>query len=276
MSQCEAQEDAYGSALDIGSQILSLSDARLSPAFSNTSVNSAVQCPDGLDSSYGDSFLLDDINFPEHSSAASAQHQYSTSPDNSAVLERTPSSLEGSSSSDQPLTHAGSITSNGQGCYNLGPCPPKGGPCSPSGKIAVGWLSPLHIAAQKGHNRIARILLQHIIDCNEKDSDGLTPIMHAIIGGHEDVVRSLLSYGARLGDVDGLQRPSALHYAVLHRRETLLRVLLNHCVDERALIDSYDDFGRTPLHIAIDTDFETGVLLLLQFGANPQYKACKS
>ena len=277
MNQGEAQEDANSSVrLDIGSQMLSLGDARLSPGFFNTSVSSAAQCPASLDSSYGDSFLLDDINFLEHSSAAYAQDHQSTSPDDSTVLERTPSSLQSSPSSDQPLAGAGSTMSTGQGSYNLGPRPPKDGPSSSSGKIAGGWLSPLHIAAQKGHNRIARILLQHIIDCNEKDSDGLTPLMLAVIGGHEDVVRSLLSYGARIGDVDGQQRPSALHWAVLHRRETLLRVLLNHCVDERALVDSYDDFGRTPLHIAIDTDFETGVLILLQFGANPQYKACKS
>ena len=140
-----------------------------------------------------------------------------------------------------------------------------------------GWLSPLHIAAAKGHDRIARILLQHDIDCNEPDSDGLTPIMHAVIGGHEDVVQSLLLHGARIGTVDGQQqRPSALHWAVLHQRENLLRILLNHCLEERALIDAYDDVGRTPLHIAIDIDFEAGVLMLLQFGADPQHKARKT
>ena len=144
------------------------------------------------------------------------------------------------------------------------------------GTSTDGWLGPLHIAAQKGRDRIARILLQYNTDCNEKDSDGLTPIIHAVIGGHEDVVRSLLLHGARIGNVDGQQGPSALHWAVLNRRETLLRLLLDHCSEEPRLIDSYDNFGRTPLHIAIDTGFEMGVLMLLQFGADPQYKTCKS
>ncbi|KAJ5373388.1 hypothetical protein N7517_005394 [Penicillium concentricum] len=38
-----------------------------------------------------------------------------------------------------------------------------------------GWLSALHIAAQKGHHRIMRVLLQQNIDCDEMDSDGLRP-----------------------------------------------------------------------------------------------------
>ncbi len=35
------------------------------------------------------------------------------------------------------------------------------------------WLSPLHMAAQKGHDRIVRMLLEHNGDCNEGDSEGL-------------------------------------------------------------------------------------------------------
>jgi hypothetical protein len=187
-----------------------------------------------------------------------------------------PNNLPNSFSSNQRRARSGSINSIVQGSYNLGPSPLGDSSSSPSGENVCGWLSPLHIAAQKGHDRIVRILLRHNIDCNEKDSDGLTPIIHAVIGGHEDVLRSLLSHGVRIGSVDGQQRPSALHWAVLHRRGTLLRVLLNHCLEEKALIDCYDDTGRTPLHLAIDTDFEDGVVILLQFGADPQHKARKA
>ncbi|KAM5386651.1 hypothetical protein ACJZ2D_000614 [Fusarium nematophilum] len=143
-------------------------------------------------------------------------------------------------------------------------------------KSACRWLSPLHMAAQRGHGRIIRILLQCDIDCNEQDSDGLTPIMHAVIGGHEDVARSLLMRGARVAScsaVDGQQRPSALHWAVLHRRENILRLLLSHCLESPALVDGYDHLGRTPLHIAIDTGFESAVLMLLRSGADPRHKA---
>lgn len=99
-----------------------------------------------------------------------------------------------------------------------------------------------------------------------------TPLIHATIGGYEDVVSSLLAHGARIGNLD-TQRRSALHWAVVHRREGLLRLLLKHCAGDRAVLDGYDDSCKTPLHTAIDTGFEAGVQMLLEFGANIHYKA---
>lgn len=138
-----------------------------------------------------------------------------------------------------------------------------------------GWLSSLHIAAQKGHDKIVRVLLERNMDCNEKDSDGLTPLMHAAIQGHDRVTILLLSHGACIGQVDSQGR-SALHWAILHRREVLLKMMLNSCVGERASIDGYDSAGRTPLHIAVEMGFEAGVQILLQFGANLHHRARKS
>lgn len=137
-----------------------------------------------------------------------------------------------------------------------------------------GWLSALHIAAQKGHHRVMRVLLQHDIDCNEADSDGLTPLIHATIGGHEDVVTLLLMHGARIGKVD-CQGRSVLHFAVIHRREALLRTLLDYCVGNQGLVDDYDNGGRTPLHTAVDAGFEAGVQALLQSGASIHYRTRK-
>ncbi|CAJ2506204.1 Uu.00g003340.m01.CDS01 [Anthostomella pinea] len=136
----------------------------------------------------------------------------------------------------------------------------------------AGWVSALHIAAQKGHDRVARALLQHNAEGNVKDSDGKTPLIHATIGGHKEVVSLLLTHGARIGNVDNEHR-SALHWAVVHRRETLLKLLLDHAAGDLATIDGYDDSGRTPLHMAVDMDFEAGLQLLLEFGANVHYKA---
>lgn len=85
---------------------------------------------------------------------------------------------------------------------------------------------------------------------------------------------SLLSNRARIRNVDS-QRRSALHWAVVHRREALLNVLLGQCTEKRTLVDSYDNDGRTLLHMAVDTGFEAGVQMLLQFGANVYYRARK-
>jgi hypothetical protein len=135
------------------------------------------------------------------------------------------------------------------------------------------WQNSLHIAATKGFDRITRILLQHgDIDCNEKDSDGVTPLILATIGGYDDVVGSLLSHGASLGIVDGEHDRSAIHWAIVHRRDSLLKVLLDQCVAQQTPIDLYDKSGRTPLHMAVHMGYDAGVQLLLSFGANAQQK----
>ncbi|KAJ5445180.1 hypothetical protein N7491_001262 [Penicillium cf. griseofulvum] len=138
-----------------------------------------------------------------------------------------------------------------------------------------GWLSTLHIAAQKGHHRIMRVLLQQDIDCDEVDSDGLTPLIHATIGGHEDVVTLLLMHGARIDKADRQDR-SVLHFAVTHRHEAILKILLDHCVGDQGIIDAYDSGGRTPLHIAVDTGFEAGVQALVKRGASVHYRTRKA
>ncbi len=97
--------------------------------------------------------------------------------------------------------------------------------------------------------------------------------MHATIGGFEDVAGSLLAHGARVGAADN-HRQSALHWAVRHRREALLKLMLEHCAaGERGVIDACDLDGRTPLHTAVNSGFEAGVQVLLLFGADVKCKA---
>ncbi|KAH6637286.1 ankyrin repeat-containing domain protein [Chaetomium tenue] len=137
-----------------------------------------------------------------------------------------------------------------------------------------GWIGTLHIAAQGGNEGIVRMLLQQgQVDCNEQDSDGRTALMHAVIEGHEAVVRLLLAHAARVGDLDR-DRRSALHLAILHRRESILRVFLD-CGDPGLDLDAYDIAGWTPLHMAVERGFTVAVELLLQNGANMDTKARK-
>ena len=118
------------------------------------------------------------------------------------------------------------------------------------------------------------LVLQRNMNSNERDSDGLTPMMHAATGGHSEVTSVLLAHGARLGDVDRHRR-SALHWAVLAKQEALLRLLLKHAGNDLSLIDGYDDAGRTPLHVAVGLGFEACVAVLLESGANMHTRARK-
>lgn len=121
------------------------------------------------------------------------------------------------------------------------------------------------------------ILIEQGEDFNEKDSDGRTPLMHAVIGGHEGVAQLLLARGAHIAPVDRDAR-SVLHWAALYRRESMLRMFLEprgDCAVDHPDVDAYDDSGWTPLHMAIRRDFEAGVRMLLQAGARLDSKAQK-
>ncbi|GAW17835.1 hypothetical protein ANO14919_073020 [Xylariales sp. No.14919] len=146
------------------------------------------------------------------------------------------------------------------------------------------WFNPLHSAAARGHARIVRVLLEHQMGtsdrCNARDSDGLTPLAHAIAGGFEDVVSCLLAHGAYITDVAPGPKGgvSALHWAVLKRREACLQRLLEHKdvkADTLNLVNDVDGVGRSPLHLAVQIDFEAGVALLLKHGADLDSKAPK-
>ncbi|KAI1131765.1 ankyrin repeat-containing domain protein [Nemania abortiva] len=146
------------------------------------------------------------------------------------------------------------------------------------------WFNPLHSAAARGHARIVHILLEHQPGesdyCNAPDSYGLTPLAHAIAGAFEDVISSLLLHGARLTDValGSHGKLSALHWAVLKRQEASLRILLEHKdsnADNVDFVNVADAVGRSPLHLAVQLDFEAGVLLLLKHGADLNSRALR-
>ena len=135
------------------------------------------------------------------------------------------------------------------------------------------WLPALHIAAQKGHDRIVRILLERDVSINEKDSDGKTALHFSTIEGHEAVVRLLLAHGARIDEPDCDGRTS-IHWAVLQRYENMLRLLLDHSNAGCSVdIDAFDKNGWTALHTAVERGFEAGLQLLLQHGADLNIKA---
>lgn len=138
---------------------------------------------------------------------------------------------------------------------------------------AYEYVGVLHVAAQKGHAHIVDMLLRsrHGMDCNAPDSEGRTPLMHAVVAGHAAALRALLAAGARCDAVDNRQR-SVLHLAVLSRREQMLRLLLEE-TGAGALLDTYDADGNTPLHLAVAEGFEAGVEMLLRSGTNLEIPA---
>lgn len=74
-------------------------------------------------------------------------------------------------------------------------------------------LFALHIAARAGHSTLVSLLLKYGADVNELDKlNRWTALFHAANEGHEGVLETLLSAGART-DITDEERHSALYYA---------------------------------------------------------------
>ncbi|OGM43542.1 hypothetical protein ABOM_008046 [Aspergillus bombycis] len=221
--------------------------------------------------------LPDATKEPEHSLFSDhidtfliPEHIFPPTPEHTHLSDTLPSSSSGDGDSGDPLVgvEAQPDTVN----HSVDHTGSTGVPRAASLPTAASWKSPLHVAAQEGYGGIVQLLLEHNADCNEKDSDGLTPLAHAIRGDHEAAVRLLLSHGARLDYTDG-PGCSVFHCAVIHRREALLRLFANHCAANLALLDALDVEGMTPLHRAVVTNFEAGVRILLHHGASVHHRA---
>lgn len=65
----------------------------------------------------------------------------------------------------------------------------------------------LHWAADRGHQEIAKYLLEQKLDVNARDSEGQTALHYAASCGHLEVVRVLLDHGGdpTIQDSEGLQ-----------------------------------------------------------------------
>ena len=98
------------------------------------------------------------------------------------------------------------------------------------------------------------------------DSDGLTPLHHAVVGGYDDLVRELLKNGASV-TAKTLRGNTPLHIAVVDA-PGLVGILLQ----EGAELNAVNRAGQTPLHLAAAEGTATMVRDLLYAGANPLLK----
>ena len=144
---------------------------------------------------------------------------------------------------------------------------------APSSAEKEDYLPILHIASQRGHEKIVRILIERHVDVDERDSCGRTALMLAAWQGHVSILCLLLAGEASLDAVDGLGR-TALHWVTLCQHEASLRLLLEvEGVDE--IINWCDVNGWSALHVAVERGFEVGLRLLLLHGGDLSLRARK-
>ncbi|EXJ61753.1 hypothetical protein A1O7_02183 [Cladophialophora yegresii CBS 114405] len=128
----------------------------------------------------------------------------------------------------------------------------------------------LSVAAVSGNVEIARFLLRHRVHVNNAyKSDGtsvlgVTPLHLAAVRGHEDMVKLLVSKSANL-EAKGPYGHTPLYTAVFNSMSpSLLRLLLEAGADT----ETRDLYGRPPLHAACQFANESTTRILLEAGAN--------
>lgn len=105
--------------------------------------------------------------------------------------------------------------------------------------------TPLHIAAEKGHRRIAMLLLGKGAKTKVWDREGDTPLHLAVKNGNIKMVKLLVTAGAKITarNADGM-RP--LHMAIQEERRDIVKLLISMGADVAAT----DRTGGTALHLA--------------------------
>ena len=138
-------------------------------------------------------------------------------------------------------------------------------------QVAVYCWSPLHWAANAGHDRAVSFLVAPRDSggggalLNASDWKQVTPLHLAAGAGHTSVVRVLLQAGVDVGAND-TSCNTPLHFAVWKGHIEIMHLLLQG----GALVDAANKGGFTPLHWAARQNQLSAVKVLLQHGADPR------
>ncbi len=155
--------------------------------------------------------------------------------------------------------------------------------------------TPLHYAAEAGHEAIVRDLLGNRAEINAKDATGRTPMHYAVARGYKGVAYLLLEAGAAADPID-FPGSTPLNFAAEDGNRDIVELLLQwgakaDTVNKRgetplsmaaiyghqmtmellrekgAQADTTNKEGRTPLSHAAEGGHESAVRLLLNWGA---------
>ena len=123
----------------------------------------------------------------------------------------------------------------------------------------------IHVMAQYSLTGPLQVLLQEAdqicANINARDSEGWTPLSHAVYNGHETAVKLLLERNDIEADVKDKWGETPLSWAAARGHETVVRLLLERD-DVKASVK--DKWGQTPLSCAAQDGRETVVRLLLE------------
>ena len=123
--------------------------------------------------------------------------------------------------------------------------------------------TPLHYLAVENDLASVRALVEHGAQVNTLNECGGTPLSEAASLGYVELVKYLLSVGAKLR-IEGQKEP-ILHEAVRSGSAEMVKLFL----EAGAEVNAANDLRETPLHLAAQDDKNLALArLLIQFGAD--------
>ncbi|KEH39823.1 inwardly rectifying potassium channel subunit [Medicago truncatula] len=120
----------------------------------------------------------------------------------------------------------------------------------------------LHIAASKGNNHCAVLLLEFGADPNIQDFEGDIPLWEAIKGGHESMIKLLMDNGA---DISSANIASLACFAVEKNNIQFLKDIVKYGGD---IVTKSTNDGTTALHTAVCHGNVEIVKFLVEQGAD--------
>ena len=125
-------------------------------------------------------------------------------------------------------------------------------------KTALSWA-----AAENSEESIELLLKQPSIELDIPDKSGQTPLLRAADAGHTKCIRMLLDKGASVKHADNEGR-TALSLAAIKGYKVVAKLLLKN----KAEINAQDKKGNTPLALAAEKNHDAVVRFLLESGAD--------
>ncbi|XP_014228243.1 ankyrin-1-like [Trichogramma pretiosum] len=137
--------------------------------------------------------------------------------------------------------------------------------------------SPLHLIWVQSSDDVMEIffqvcdeILENAVRVDARDKLGRTPLCLALQRGKNKAAEILLRRGADPNSTDA-EGSTPLHVMCNNRNVDFTKIFFKICDEERKVVqvDARDDFGRTPLHLAVLDKNEKLAELLLRRGADP-------